>query len=159
MSVRRIGDAVDHVWSVASREEARTLDGLFAAVARDRGRSLTVDRQANLPPGVFGRWLAHPDRDEVECAAGVAAKSRTRAHELGHIVLGHQGVPVANMPGISPMSSGLAALMLCRGGDLDANGREELHAEWFASMLLARLAAATGARDPRTHARLYEVML
>ncbi len=49
---------------------------------------------ADLPPGVCGQWRQYADRDVFLIQKGLPAWDRTLAHELGHLVLGHEGIPV-----------------------------------------------------------------
>ena len=49
---------------------------------------------SDLPPGVCGQWRQYADRDVFLIQKGLPAWDRTLAHELGHLVLGHEGIPV-----------------------------------------------------------------
>ncbi|CAM4334787.1 hypothetical protein NONI108955_21335 [Nocardia ninae] len=138
---RTIVAAIDRVFTVATAEEAASLDGVVQAIARERGRPLTVSKDDSMPPGVFGQWTHFADRDEVSYAPWVYKVDRTVAHEMGHIVLGHRGRPVVDLAqSILPESMhGLAALMLRRECGSAGDADEETAAEQFAGMLLNRL--------------------
>lgn len=69
---------------------------LVAAVGADRGRPIEVTA-ADLPVGVSGQWRQYTDRDEFLIQRGLPTTERTLAHELGHLVLGHDGIPVTEV--------------------------------------------------------------
>ena len=151
--------AVDHVFRVATADESRTLEGLFAAVARDRGRPLEIRADPHMPAGVFGQWLRFTDRDEVSVAEWVQTRERTLAYELGHIVLNHRGRPVVDLAEAALPTDlhDLATLMLRRECGSAAAAEEEALAEQFASLLLSRL-NSVGRRDPRVRSRWGEAL-
>lgn len=151
--------AVDHVFAVASATESRSVDGLLRAVSRYRGRPLEVIEDPNMPAGVFGQWVRFGDRDEVSYASWVHTRDRTLAHELGHIVLGHQGRPVLELARelLSESMHELAALILRRECGGAAAAEEELAAEQFASLLLNRL-QIIGRKEPRLRSRWGEAL-
>lgn len=149
--------AVDRVFAVATAKESRSLDGVLAAVARDRGRQLVVVEE-DLPPGVFGHWIRYPEHDEVAYACWAHTRDRTLAHELGHIMLAHRGRPVAEFAATAvPELSELAALMLRRECGDEAAADEEAAAEQFAGLLLARM-HDVGNQDPRLRSRWGEAL-
>ncbi|WP_240771616.1 ImmA/IrrE family metallo-endopeptidase [Nocardia sp. CS682] len=154
-----VGPAVDRVFAMATAEESLSLDGLLQAVARDRGRPLTVTEDPHMPAGVFGHWIRFTDRDEVSYASWTQTRDRTIAHELGHIVLGHQGRPVLEVAqAVLPTDMhDLAALILRRDCADAAAAAEELAAEQFASLLLNRL-RSIGGREPRLRSRWGEAL-
>lgn len=155
-----VREAVDYVFGLATADEARSLDGLFAAIARDRGRPLEIHADPRMPAGVFGQWLRFADHDEVAYAAWVPTPERTLAHELGHIVFGHRGRPVAELAeaAIPSELQGMAALMLRRECGSDTAAEEELAAEQFASLLLSRLHSMGRQRDPGLRSRWGEAL-
>ncbi|MFG1797479.1 hypothetical protein [Nocardia sp. NPDC049149] len=153
-----VGAAVDRVFAIATAAESRTLDGLLQAVSRDRGRPLAVIESPNLPAGVFGHWIRFADRDEVSYASWAQTKDRTVAHELGHIVLGHQGRPVLEVAqAILPADMHDLAALVLRRECTDEAAAEELAAEQFASLLLNRL-QSIGRREPRLRSRWGEAL-
>lgn len=97
------------------------VDGVVAAVALHEGIELTV-READLPPGSFGRWLRYRDGREVfEVAHCLPSRDWTIAHELGHLMLRHYED--------APLQRGCHAV----------DERSEHDAERFASLLTSRL--------------------
>ncbi|WP_459961489.1 M78 family metallopeptidase domain-containing protein [Nocardia sp. IFM 10818] len=154
-----VNSAVDRVFAMATAGESTSLDGLVAAVARERGRPLRVIEDPGMPAGVFGQWIHYRDRDEVSFASWVQTRDRTVAHELGHILLGHQGRPVLELArdalpaGIHDM----AALMLRRECGNAVGIEEESAAEQFASLLLNRL-QSIGGKQPRLRSRWGEAL-
>ncbi|WP_278264161.1 ImmA/IrrE family metallo-endopeptidase [Nocardia sp. AG03] len=151
--------AVDRIFTTATVEESRSLPGLVAAIARDRGRPLRLVEDAALPTGVFGQWVHFPDHDEVSVASWVQTRDRTIAHELGHIVLGHRGRPVVDLARTMLPDSvhDMAALMLRRECGNAGAAEEESAAEQFASLLLTRL-RTMGGRRPRLRSRWGEAL-
>ncbi|WP_378734616.1 hypothetical protein [Nocardia brasiliensis] len=139
---------------MATAAESKSLDGVVRAIARDRGRPLEVAEDHNLPPGVFGQWVHFADRDEVAYAPWVYTRDRTIAHEMGHIVLGHRGRPVADLAqAVLPAGMHeMAALMLRRECGNFGAAEEELAAEQFAGLLLGRLQFG-GRGEPRLRSR------
>ena len=66
-----------------------TVAEVVAAYAVHLGRRIDVQRMT-LPVGVFGMWLRSDERDLLVVSSGVATFEQTLAHELGHLVLGHE---------------------------------------------------------------------
>ncbi|WP_431952924.1 hypothetical protein [Nocardia lijiangensis] len=144
---------------MATVEESQSLDGLVEAVSRFRGRPLRVIEDSALPTGVFAQWIHFRDHDEVSVASWVQTRDRTIAHELGHIVLGHQGRPVLELAqAVLPAEvHDMAALMLRRECGNSAAADEESAAEQFASLLLNRL-QRIGRKEPRLRSRWGEAL-
>src|ERR1700752_800536 len=90
---RRVTNAVNAVLDLAPRHGEVSLSRLADAVGEDRGRPIEI-RNAELPPGVCGQWRQYEDRDVFLLQHGLPAWDRTLAHELGHLVLGHDGISV-----------------------------------------------------------------
>ncbi|APE37146.1 hypothetical protein BOX37_28065 [Nocardia mangyaensis] len=154
-----VNSAVDRIFTMATAGQSQSLDGLVEAVSRLRGRPLRVVEDSVLPTGVFGQWVHYRDHDEVSVASWVQTRDRTIAHELGHIVLGHQGLPVLELAQ-SVLPTGMhemAALMLRRECGNAAAAEEELAAEQFASLLLNRL-QRIGRKEPRLRSRWGEAL-
>lgn len=155
-----IAHAVDRLFRVARGDEARSLAGIADALSRDRDRTLLIQEHADLPAGVFGQWIRHPDHDEVRYATWVHARERTIAHELGHIALGHAGRPAIELATsyLREDFHDLAALMLQRECT-EAQSTEEAEAEAFGSLLLKRLKGSSLAnRSPAVRSRLDEAL-
>ncbi|WP_236740219.1 hypothetical protein [Mycobacteroides abscessus] len=138
--------AVDRVLEGQSPDCSVT--GVTRGWVQAQGRELLV-QDVVLPAGVFGRWLSLPDRDVVQVGVGVVGRDRTIAHELGHMVLGHRGLPVTEyVEGIvQAASSDLISHMLQRACCADSQQpdvwqRDELAAEWFAGLLTRRVEEA-----------------
>lgn len=140
--------AVDRVLKGQSPDPSVT--GVTRAWVQAQGRELLI-QDVVLPAGVFGRWLSLPDRDVVQVGVGVVGRDRTIAHELGHMVLGHRGLPVTEYVGavVQAASVDLISHMLQRACRADPQQpdiwqRDELAAEWFAGLLTRRVEAAHG---------------
>ena len=90
---RSVTRAVGAVLDLAPRHGEVSLIRLVDAVSEDRGHPIEL-KMADLPPGVCGQWRQYADRDVFLIQQGLPAWDRTLAHELGHLVLGHEGIPV-----------------------------------------------------------------
>ncbi|MEV0945090.1 hypothetical protein [Rhodococcus sp. NPDC049939] len=160
----RIVGEVSRLLAHARGVESASVFGLVRTVERMRGRPLTVKESAELPPGMFGLWRNGDDRDEVFYAPWVAAPDRTVAHELGHILLGHGGLPVeeAVRHTLPPEWHDMASFMLRQCGH-DAGADEQLRqlerdAEGFASELCRRISGAGRARSARIRSHFNEIL-
>ncbi len=127
----------------------RTISEAAQAWAAANGRAMTIE-DTLLSPGVFGQWLSFPDRDLVQIGQGIVGRDRTIAHELGHMVLGHSGVPITEYAAehVQAVSPELVARMLQRSCSSDHVAEhdgvwsaDELAAERFAGLLVRRLGA------------------
>ncbi|KXO99008.1 hypothetical protein AXK61_18915 [Tsukamurella pseudospumae] len=98
-----------------------TIAEVVAAYADYLGRRIDVQRMT-MPVGVFGMWLRSAERDLLVVSTGVATFEQTLAHELGHLVLGHDEGCSADP------DSGRAA-------------KREEEAESFATLLVRRVKA------------------
>ncbi|MET9326213.1 ImmA/IrrE family metallo-endopeptidase [Tsukamurella sp. NPDC003166] len=98
-----------------------TIAEVVAAYADHLGRRIDVQRMT-MPVGVFGMWLRSDERDLLVVSTGVATFEQTLAHELGHLVLGHDAGCSADP------DSGRAA-------------KREEEAESFATLLVRRVKA------------------
>ncbi|CAM2923275.1 ImmA/IrrE family metallo-endopeptidase [Skermania piniformis] len=139
-SYRRVAAAVDAVCALAADAESVNLEEVVQAVAAERKRPIEITI-AELGPGVCGQRRAYPDRDIIVLADRLPSRERTLAHELGHIVFKHEGVPAADVT--LAASPDLIAYMLSqRAYSIVEDGCDET-AEWeaetFAGMLLTRL--------------------
>src|SRR6201747_1329937 len=90
---RRVTRAVSEVLDLAPRRGEVSLARLVESVAEDRSRPIEL-KMADLPSGVCGQWRQYVDRDVFLIQQGLPAGDRTLAHELGHLVLGHEGISV-----------------------------------------------------------------
>lgn len=158
-------DASGHGAVVAAVDQVLTISGQGSVVevarnwAQANGRVMEIE-DAPLAVGVFGQWISFPDRDLVQIGQGVVGRDRTIAHELGHMVLGHRGLPVAEFAAehVQVVAPELVARMLqrsCGSDDLAhaENGwpEDELAAERFAGVLLRRLRSGRGNRSRWSH--------
>lgn len=156
---RKVTDAVGDVLALAPDHGAVSIERLVAAVGVDRRRPIAISI-ADLPPGVSGQWRQYNDRDEFLIQRGLPTAERTIAHELGHLVLGHDGMPVSELARSSAEVAGddLISYMLnqrtgCMGpGDEDV----EQEAEDFAALLLYRLGRLRSDRASIVQVRLGE---
>lgn len=147
--------AVDQVLAVSGGGQGSVVE-VAHSWAQANGRVVEI-QDAPLAAGVFGQWISFPDRDIVQIGHGVVGRDRTIAHELGHMVLGHRGLPVAEFAAehVEAVSPNLVARMLQRscGSDDVAHTdncwpEDELAAERFAGLLIRRMRSGRG-----THTR------
>lgn len=156
---RRVTRAVNDVLALAPRRGEVSLARLVAAIADDRGRPIELT-SADLPPGVCGQWRQYVDRDVFLIQNGLPAGDRTLAHELGHLVLGHEGISVteAARDAVELASSDLIGYMLNqRTGCMGPSGEDlEQEAEDFAALLIYRLGRLPSDRSSIVQVRLGE---
>lgn len=125
------------------------LPSLIHRLAGHRGRPITLSHWQADPASPSGLWVALRDRDHIIVAADAppAREAAIICHELGHMLLGHEGpsappgqqVGAEAAPDIAP---DVAARFLARHGYQDALERE---AETFGTLLAAEVARrATG---------------
>ena len=156
---RRVTRAVSDVLALAPRRGEVNLAALVAAVGVDRDRPIEVST-AELPPGVSGQWRQYEDHDEFLIQDGLPTVDRTLAHELGHLVLGHDGIPVAEVAreSVELADEDLIRYMLNqRTGCMGPGGEDvEQQAEDFAALLLYRLGRLRSDRSSIAQVRLGE---
>ena len=156
---RVVTRAVNDVLALAPRRGEVSLSRLVAAVGEHRGRRIDVTN-AELPPGVSGQWRQYADHDEFLIQDGLPTVDRTLAHELGHLVLGHEGSPVteAAREATEFVSDDLISYMLNqRTGCMGPGGEDvEQQAEDFAALLLYRLGRVRRDRSSIVQVRLGE---
>lgn len=156
---RRVTRAVNEVLARAPRRGEVSLAALVAAVGAGRGRSIAVT-MAELPPGVSGQWRQYVDRDEFLIQDGLPTADRTLAHELGHLVLGHDGMPVAEVAREATEFAGddlIGYMLNQRTGCMGPGGEDvEQQAEDFAALLLHRLGRLRSDRSSIVQVRLGE---
>lgn len=156
---RRVTKAVSDVLDLAPRSGEVTLSRLVDAVGGNRSRPITIST-ANLPAGVCGQWRQYGDRDVFLIQQGLPTWDRTLAHELGHLVLGHDGIPVAEAARETAelASDDLIGYMLNqRTGCMGPSGEDaEQEAEDFAALLLYRLGRLPSDRASIVQVRLGE---
>jgi len=151
--------AVNEVLALAPEHGVVSVGGLIAAVGADRGRPIDITT-AELPTGVSGQWRQYADRDEFLIQEGLPTAERTLAHELGHLVLGHDGIPVTELARDQAVvaSDDLISYMLNqRTGCLGPAGDDaEQEAEDFAALVLYRLGRLPSDRASMVAVRLGE---
>jgi len=156
---RRVTRAVSSVLDLAPRQGEVSLPRLVEAVAVDQGRPIQI-KMADLPSGVCGQWRQYADHDVFLIQKGLPAWDRTLAHELGHLVLGHAGMPVveAARETMELAGSDLIGYMLNqRTGCMGPAGEEaEQEAEDFAALLIYRLGRLPSDRSSIVQVRLGE---
>lgn len=156
---RRVTRAVNAVLDLAPRRGEVSLLKLVQAVAEQRGRPIEL-KMADLPPGVCGQWREYADRDVFLIQQGLPAWDRTLAHELGHLVLGHDGISVAQaaQAGTEVAGDDLISYMLNqRTGCMGPSGEDaEQEAEDFAALLIYRLGRLPSDRSSLVQVRLGE---
>src|SRR3954466_9802048 len=139
---RRVTRAVSDVLDLAPRRGEISLPRLVDAVSGHRQRAIEL-KMSDLPPGVCGQWRQYADRDVFLIQHGLPAWDRTLAHELGHLVLGHEGIHVveAAREETEIASPELIRYMLHqRTGCMGPGGEDtEQEAEDFAALLIYRL--------------------
>ncbi|BBX67743.1 ImmA/IrrE family metallo-endopeptidase [Mycolicibacterium psychrotolerans] len=156
---RRVTRAVSEVLDLAPRRGEVSVPRLVEAVSVHRHRPIELT-SGDLPPGVCGQWRQYADRDVFLIQQGLPAWDRTLAHELGHLVLGHEGIPVtqAARDSTEVASSELIGYMLNqRTGCMGPNGEDaEQEAEDFAALLIYRLGRLPSDRSSIVQVRLGE---
>lgn len=156
---RLVTRAVNEVLTLAPRRGEVNLAALVAAVGASRGRLIEVT-MAELPPGVSGQWRQYADRDEFLIQDGLPTADRTLAHELGHLVLGHDGMPVAEAAREATEFAGddlISYMLNQRTGCMGPGGEDvEQQAEDFAALLLHRLGRLRSDRSSIVQVRLGE---
>jgi hypothetical protein len=156
---RRVTEAVNDILALAPRHGEVSLAVLVSAVGEHRARHIEVSA-AELPTGVSGQWRQYADHDEFLIQDGLPTADRTLAHELGHLVLGHDGIPVAEVArGTAEVASDdLISYMLNeRTGCMGPGGEDvEQDAEDFAALLLYRLGRLPSDRASIVQVRLGE---
>lgn len=157
-----VAAAVAALFAGASTDEARSLEGLTAALQRIRGgRLIEVVDVDDLPLGVCGRWGSAPTHDTLSLRKGLPSRSWTLAHELGHVMLRHVGRPVieAGSEDVTAADTSLVEYMLNRGGDEGEGDQvQEDEAEAFAGLLMSRMRLAARSSAPNVHARLNDAL-
>lgn len=156
----KIAGAVAGLFEAATPLEAATLSGIVTALGRTRGRPLFIDRAANLPPEICGRWVSLVDHDVLQLQRYGPAAEWTTMHEIGHMVLGHVGQAAASVAPHPSASEEMVDYMLNRGeAKLSAMElRQETEAEQFAGVLSARLRRAARTQRPSVQARLDDTL-
>jgi hypothetical protein len=156
---RRVTRAVNDVLALAPRQGEVSVPRLVAAVGADRLRPIEITA-AELPRGVSGQWRQYADHDEFLIQDGLPTADRTLAHELGHLVLGHDGIPVTELARDTAelASDDLISYMLNqRTGCMGPGGEDvEQQAEDFAALLLYRLGRLRSDRASIVQVRLGE---
>lgn len=156
---RRVTSAVGAVLDMAPRRGEVSIVRLVKAVSDSRSRPISIE-QANLPPGVCGQWRQYTDHDVFLIQTGLPACDRTLAHELGHLVLGHEGIPVerAAKEATELATAELIGYMLNqRTGCMGPSGEDaEQEAEDFAALLGFRLGRLRSDRSSIVQVRLGE---
>ncbi|HEY7051445.1 MAG TPA: DUF955 domain-containing protein [Mycobacterium sp.] len=156
---RRVAGAVSAVLNMAPRRGEVSITKLVQAVADSRGRPIEIQMQ-ELPAGVCGQWRQYADHDVFLIQEGLPAWDRTLAHELGHLVLGHEGMPVeeAARDRTELATDDLISYMLNqRTGCMGPGGEDvEQEAEDFAALLAHRLGRLRSDRSSIVQIRLGE---
>ena len=139
---RQVTRAVNAVLDLAPRSGEVSLARLVDAVAEALDRPIKLE-MAEPAPGVCGQWRQYADGTKVLIQQGLPTWERTLAHELGHLVLGHGGIPIveAARDTAELASDDLIRYMLNqRTGCMGPSGQDaEQEAEDFAALLIYRL--------------------
>ena len=156
---RRVAGAVSSVLHLAPRRGEVSIARLVQAVAENRDRPIEILME-ELPPGVCGQWRQYTDHDVFMIQQGLPAGDRTLAHELGHLVLGHEGISIeeAARDTTEFVSDDLIRYMLHqRTGCMGPAGEDlEQEAEDFAALLAYRLGRLRSDRSSIVQVRLGE---
>lgn len=156
---RRVTKAVSDVLALAPQQGEVSLARLVTAVSASRDRPIKIET-ADLPLGVCGQWRQYVDHDVFLVQHGLPTWQRTLAHELGHLVLGHEGMPVAEAARqvTEVASDDLIGYMLNqRTGCMGPSGADaEQEAEDFAALLIYRLGRLPSDRASIVQVRLGE---
>ncbi len=155
----RVTKAVNDVLNLAPRDGEVSLSRLVSAVGEQRCRPIDID-MATLPPGVTGQWRQYADHDVFLIQQGLPTSDRTLAHELGHLVLGHEGMPVTEVAReVAELADDdlIGYMLNQRTGCMGPSGEEaEQEAEDFAALLLYRLGRSPSDRSSIVQVRLGE---
>lgn len=156
---RVVTKAVSDVLDLAPRDGEVSLIRLVEAVAEQRSRPIEITTD-DLPPGVCGQWRQYGDHDVFLIQRGLPTWDRTLAHELGHLVLGHDGMLVTDVARevAEFASDDLISYMLNqRTGCMGPSGEDaEQEAEDFAALLIYRLGRLPSDRSSIVQVRLGE---
>lgn len=156
---RAVANAVAAVLDLAPRRGEVSLLRLVDAVSASRGRPIDIE-MTELPPGVCGQWRQYADHDVFLIQKGLPAWDRTLAHELGHLVLGHEGIPVVQAARHTTELAGddlIGYMLNQRTGCMGPSGEEaEQDAEDFAALLSYRLGRLPSDRSSIVQVRLGE---
>lgn len=112
------------------------------ALARQRSRRLILTA-ARLPAGHPGLLVALPAADLIiyPRADDAAIELRAIAHQLGHLLLGHQGAPASHSPFLHLPPNATARIEITR-----FTPPEETAAEEFAAQFTARVSPSSVTR-------------
>lgn len=156
---RSVTRAVNAVLDLAPPRGEVSLPRLVAAVSASRKRPIAV-ATARLPRGVCGQWRQYADRDVFLIQHGLPAWDRTLAHELGHLVLGHEGITVVEAAREEAELAGpdlIRYMLHQRTGCMGPSGEDaEQEAEDFAALLIYRLGRLPCDRSSIVQVRLGE---
>jgi hypothetical protein len=156
---RRVTKAVADVLDLAPRKGEISVARLVKAVGEHRSRPITI-RMSELPSGVCGQWRQYADNDVFLIQQGLPTWERTLAHELGHLVLDHCGIPVVEAArGAATLASDdlIRYMLNQRTGCMGPSGFEaEQEAEDFAALLIYRLGRMPSDRSSIVQVRLGE---
>jgi hypothetical protein len=115
---------------------------LCADLGRRRGREIRLT-PASLPPGhPCGLWVSTDEADYLfyEVNTTPLHQEHIIGHELGHLLLDHEGVPAMPEESRRLLFTDLDPAMINTFfGRTHYSREEEQKAEWFASLLLARV--------------------
>ena len=115
---------------------------VLATVESRRGRPVVLTAAA-MAPACDGMWIATEFADYIIYEQDTAPDNQLRiiSHEIGHMVLGHEGIPLGSgdvgrlfFPHLEP-----AMVVASLAGSVSSavySPTEELEAETFASLLL-----------------------
>ncbi len=117
-----------------------TVDDLIRLVAEYRGRPIEVMAMP-LPAGLYGARLAGPTKDFIihESNTPLVHQDHIKAHELAHILAGHE---VAVVPSDESLDERLLAGILLRSADADSYAERE--AEALATAIQAEIIQMAG---------------
>jgi hypothetical protein len=122
-----------------------TIDGFVEWVAARRGRPIQLVPMP-LPPELFGAWINARQADYIfyESAPPQVHTVHILLHELSHILLGHQTMPMGDdltlilHPGEEPAAYSLHALHgLCRS--VTYSDDQETEAETLSALIQSRV--------------------
>ncbi len=156
---RKIANAVTEVLDLAPRHGEVTVVRLCQVVGESRSRQIEIE-MAELPTGVCGQWRQYAERDVFLIQQGLPTWDRTLAHELGHLVLGHEGIHVTRAArDLTELASDdlIGYMLNQRTGCMGPSGEEaEQEAEDFAALLTYRLGRLPSDRSSIVQVRLGE---
>ncbi len=118
--------------------------GVLPVVEELRGRPIYLDLDASLPSELTAQWYWWPDTDSIAVRRGLPTRDRAVAHEIGHMLLGHEGVAVPLELWAPDADASAFAWTMARRRSRVEWDHVEFEAERFAALLCYELRKRAG---------------